>query len=122
MKGWRLCLSRPCRQPTDHKEGSLWCREAYAESAAGATWRSPGKRSWLLSIPGRGLRALFFSAPGACEWVEQASTTGGSAHGQHGQRSRAYRSLGTADGAIEASDASTRSPYPHRRTAAALVA
>src|SRR5262245_29779067 len=44
----------------DHKEGSLWHRQAYAESAAGATWLSPGKRSWLLSVPGRVIRALFF--------------------------------------------------------------
>ena len=40
-----------------HKKGSLWCRQAYAASAAGVTGRSPGKRSWLLSARGRGLRA-----------------------------------------------------------------
>ena len=56
----------------------------------------PWQALLALSAFGRGLRALFFCAE-ACEGVEQASITGGEEYGEHGQRSGAIRSIGTAD-------------------------
>jgi hypothetical protein len=51
----------PHHPPTDHKEGSSWRREAYAESSAGATSLSPGKRSWALSVSWERSAGAFFA-------------------------------------------------------------